>query len=74
MSFVYLSITKLFDKINNSIYTTIAPAILESHGVITSSLESNSVRSRATFAPTVPINDLEPPWTFLARSRRRSVD
>jgi hypothetical protein len=26
MSFVYLSITKLFDKINNSIYTTYPPA------------------------------------------------
>jgi len=35
MSFVYLSITKLFDKFNNSIYTTLGhPALISALGYL----------------------------------------
>jgi len=39
MSFVYLSITKLFDKINNSIHTTLGhPALISALGYIYTTL------------------------------------
>jgi len=43
MSFVYLSITKFFDKINNSIYTTLGhPALISALGYLSTTIYTHT--------------------------------